>query len=612
MASEGLLQAVVFLGAAAIAAPIARRLQIGTVIGYLLAGIAIGPYGLGLFFSLYDVNQVLHVAEFGVVLLLFLIGLELRPNRIWQMRAAILGTGSAQVFIAAVLLMICAVVLGLAWGPAFYVGVALALSSTALAIQLLDDKGELAARHGRMGFSVLLFQDLAMIPLLAFAALFSSSPDAGFSLDPWAILKAVAVIGAVLILGRVVLDRAYRLILATGVREAMTASALLTVAGVALLMEWAGLSAALGAFIAGVLLADSAYRHQIQADIEPFKGLLLGLFFMAIGMSLNLPLLEVETAWFVQFVAGFLAIKIAVLIMIARMSGLDWPAARRFAILLGQGGEFAFVLFAEGNRSGVLSPGQGDILALAVTLSLFITPFLLVLDDIWRRRERREASAPMPLMPERAQGHVIIAGFGRMGQVVARVLRARRIPFTALDIDAEQVELVRRFGSETYVGDASRLDILRAAEAHKAAAFVLAIDDVEASVRTAEMVRHHFPDLPIFARARNRQHVYRLLDLGITHIHRETFPAALDITRDVLKHSGLPSAEIKRTIAMFSEHDRKRLHDDYRVYTDVEKLVARARTSQEELEQLLMSDQGAAPQDQPANDREPSRNKPAA
>jgi voltage-gated potassium channel Kch len=362
-------------------------------------------------------------------------------------------------------------------------------------------------------------------------------------------------------------------------------------------MEYAGLSAALGAFIAGALLADSEYRHQIEADIAPFEGLLLGLFFIAIGMSLDLGLLGREPLLLIGLVAGLFAIKATILYALGRWQGLDDRAARRLALVLWQGGEFAFVLFSAGVMSNVLGRELADLLTVAVTLSMALTPVLLLIQDLVSRRD--EGPAPEFDTPPEEEGHVIVAGFGRFGQIVARVLRARGVPFTALDVSAEQVDFVSRFGAKIYYGDASRLDILRAAQADKARAFVLAIDDVNASLQTAETVRRHFPDLPIYARARNRQHVYALMDLGVRIIRRETFLSALDLTREVLRGLGEPEAEVKRLVDTFQRHDEARLIDDYQDRSDAEKMRLRALSAAMELEELFQKDVEEQPTPEP-------------
>jgi glutathione-regulated potassium-efflux system protein KefB len=587
MATAQLIQVAVFLAAAAIAAPLGRYLRMGAVLGYLAAGVVIGPWVLGPYYALDDVDKVLHFGEFGVVMLLFVIGLELRPVRLWAMRSAIFGLGTAQLMLTGLAIAAIGVGLGLSTGPALFIGLALALSSTAFALQVLEEKGELTTRHGRLAFAVLLFQDLAAIPLIALVPLFALGGEQP-KMDFKSAALAILTIAGVIVVGRFLLSRLYRIVARTGVREAMTASALLTVVGVALVMESVGLSAALGAFIAGALLADSEYRHQIEADIGPFEGLLLAVFFIAVGMSIDLGVLVAKTSELVAIVVGLVVIKAIILYLLGRWWGLDSRAARRLGLVISQGGEFAFVLFGAGALAGVIDQGTSALLTLAVTLSMAATPLLLVIDDAVNRAMKPEA--PEYDVPPAGERHVIIAGFGRFGQIVARVLRAKQIPFTALDSSVEQVDFVRRFGAQIYYGDAARLDILRAAGADKARAFVLAIDKVDASLRVAEMVRTHFPDLTIYARARDRTHVHKLMDLGVTIIERETFLAALELTKDLLKGLGLPAAEVKRVTETFKRLDEKRLYEDYEYYTDAEKVRANALSQAKELEELFARD----------------------
>lgn len=591
MQSLTLSDIAILLGAAVIAVPLAKWLRIGSVLGYLVAGVAIGPYGVGQIFSVYEAKEILHFAEFGIVLLLFLIGLELRPTRLWSMRTAIFGLGGAQVGITALILAVLGVSLGLGTKAALFAGLALALSSTAFALQVLEERGELTARHGRLAFAVLLFQDLAAIPLIALTPLFAGPAKDALKHMGWeGALIGLGTIALVVVLGRYVLDHIFRLVARTKVKEAMTATALLTVISVTLIMQKAGLSASLGAFLAGALLAESSYRHQIEADIQPFEGLLLGLFFTAIGMSLNLGLLIQRPQSVLALVAGIVAIKIAVLYALGRWEGLARGPARRLGIAISQGGEFAFALFASGFAVGVLTRAESDLLTLVVTLSMAATPLLLLLDDGANRVMGRRQATPLYEAPPDKDGHVVIAGFGRFGQIVGRILRAKGIHFTALEIDPDQVELVRRFGAQAFYGDASRPDILEAAQAGKARAFVLAIDDVEASLRTAEMVKQRFPDLAVYARARDRSHAHRLIDLGVKTLQRETFLSALDVTRSVMRGLGLPEREVERTISTFRRHDDRRLIEDYKDASDIEKLLEKARTDAARLEKLFAED----------------------
>jgi len=584
-----LQETAVLLAALAIAGPLARWLGIGSVLGYLVAGMLLGPSTIGWIFS-DEAKEILDFAEFGIVLLLFVIGLELRPKRLWAMRNAVFGLGSAQVGATGLVLAAAALTLGLQWQTAVFVGFALALSSTAFALQVMEETGDLSARHGRLGFAVLLFQDLSAIPLIALAPLFAVTGvnvERAAEMDLLAGLKGLAIIAVVIVAGHYLLDHFVRLVALARVKEAMTATALLTVVGFAILMQQAGVPASLGAFIAGALLAESSYRHQLEADIQPFEGLLLGLFFTAIGMTIDLRLLIDEPGRILVLVLALVAIKAVVLYVLGRWEGLEPGPARRLGLALAQGGEFAFVLFTVGYSANVLTWETTELLTIVVTLSMAATPIALKIEELLSRRQK---PAPNYETPPENDGHVVIAGFGRFGQIVARVLTAKRIPFTALDISAEQVEFVRRFGSQAFYGDASRPEILDAADAHAARAFVLAIDDVEASIRTAEVVKSRYPSLPIYARARNRAHAHRLLDLGVTHLQRATFLSAIDITKQLLKGLGVSEREAERITHTFRTHDERRLIEDYQHATDLEKLRERARSDIRTLEKLFEED----------------------
>ena len=580
----------VLLAALALAGPLARWLGIAAVLGYLMAGVLLGPFGLGTVYSTNDAAQILHVAEFGVVLLLFLIGLELRPKRLWAMRDAIFGLGAAQVFVTALALGLVAMAFGVRPQSAMFAGAALALSSTAFALQVMEENGELATRHGRLGFAVLLFQDLAAIPLIALAPFFAlSAASAAAELDIMAAARGLVTIVAIIVGGRYLLDFVLRLVALSRVKEAMTAAALLTVVGVTIVMQAVGLPASLGGFIAGALLAESSYRHELEADIQPFEGLLMGMFFTAIGMSLNLSLLLSHPLVILGLTAGLMAIKAIVLYGLGRWQGLQAGPARRLAFALAQGGEFAFVLLSVGRAAGVLGNDPAQILAVVVTMSMALTPFLLMLD-----KRVFVIATVAPLMPfdkpPDNDGHVVIAGFGRFGQIVARVLRAKGIAFTALDISAEQVESVRRFGNKAFFGDASRPDILDAARTDKARAFVLAIDDIEASMRTVELVKSRYPHVPIYARARNRVHAHCLLDTGVKTLQRETFLSSLELTRQLLSGLGFSDRVASRAVQTFKTHDERRLIEDYKMGSDMDKLQAKARGDAVTLAQLFQED----------------------
>ena len=582
-----LAQVAILLTAAVVAVSLFRLMKQSSILGFLAAGLVIGPWGLRL---ITDVSSILHASEFGVVLLLFIIGLELQPTRLWVMRRTVFGLGSAQV-------LSCSVILGGAawwWGlppmPAAVVGFGLSLSSTPLVLQVLAERQQLKTQYGRAAFGILLFQDLAVLPMLAVLPLMSplQTAHAGF---PWiALVKLVGVIAIITVGARVALRPALRVVARIRVTEVFTAAALLVVIATALLVNQVGLSMALGAFLAGVVLADSEFRHELEADIEPFKGLLLGLFFIAVGMSANLGLLSAEPLQVVAATAAFLALKISVVAAVGRLTRHAALASWRMGFTLPAGGEFAFVLFALAARQRILDAHLADFLVLVVTLSMMVGPLLLGLHDRVRRTLSSAApGAPFDTIDER-DNRVIIAGFGRVGQIVSRVLRARRIKFTALDSSQTHVDFVRRFGNRIYYGDASRLDLLRAAGAESAEIFVLAIDEVDASVRTAELVRTHFPELKILARARNRQHAFALMDHGVDYIIRETYGSSLELAEAVLTSLGDAPAAARAAVRKFRQHDEKTLGEQYAIKEDEVKFMAAARESAQQLEKLFETD----------------------
>jgi monovalent cation:proton antiporter-2 (CPA2) family protein len=578
-------QVAVFLAATVIAVPLFRRFKLSAVLGYLAAGVVIGPWGLGLFG---DVESVLHLAEFGVVLLLFVIGLELQPSRLWVMRHAVFAAGSAQVLLTTAALAVAARLLGQPWPAALVIAFALSLSSTALILQVLAERGELTTRHGRATFGVLLFQDLAIMPALVLLPL--AAGGGSLELDWRAVLVPVAAVALVVLAGRYLLRPVLRTVAGTKVQEAFTAAALLVVVGTALLFDAVGLSMALGAFIAGVLLADSEYRHELEADIEPFKGLLLGLFFIAVGMSANLGVLLEAPLRVIGLTLAYLALKAAACTFAARLARQPAATAWRSGIALAGGGEFAFVLFALAAGGGILPQPTADLLVIIVTLSLVVAPLLIAAADALARRWAPPAAPPAYDAIESDEPRVIVAGFGRFGQVVARVLRARQIRFTALEASAAQVDFVRRFGNRLHYGDASRLDLLRAAGAEGARLLVIAVDDVEASVRIAELARRHFPRLRVLARARNRQHAFRLMEAGVTEIWRETLASSLELAEAALVALGTPREAAAAQVRRFRAHDEQTLLQQAAVKDDEEKLIATAQASARQLEQLFEAD----------------------
>ena len=583
-----LSEAARFLAAAVLTVPLFRRFKLGAVLGYLTAGVLIGPYGLR-FLDAGD--NLLHFAELGVVLLLFIIGLELQPSRLWVLRRSVFGLGSAQVLITGAVLGAIAFALGVGFKSALVIGLGLAMSSTAFVLQILAEKGQLSQRHGRSAFAILLFQDLAVIPLLALIPLLGSGDAVTAGSNVWlTALKAIGVIVAVIAGGRYLLRPVLHVIAAAGIQEIFTAAALLVVIGTSLLMTSVGLSMSLGAFLAGVLLADSEYRHELEADIEPFKGLLLGLFFISVGMSADLGLVLAHPFAIIGATLALMGIKAAILLLLGRMSGHSWESSRGLAVALCQGGEFAFVLFSLAAGSGILGNTLTGSLVIVVTLSMALTPLAFVLNDVLNARWLKKPVEEKFDEIEEQQNKVIIAGFGRVGQIVARLLRAKKVPFTALDKSAEQIDTVRRFGSRAYYGDASRVDLLRAAKAETAEILVIAIDDIEASVRTVETVRKHFPKLKIYARARNRFHAYRLMDLGVDYLMRETFLSSLELGKQVLVSLGFAEWDARDTVSKFHEHDERSLQRQHAVYHDETRLIQSSKEAAKELEEIFESD----------------------
>ena len=585
-----LAQTAVLLAAAVLAVSLFRLLNLSSILGYLAAGLAIGPWGLRL---IHDIGNITKIAEFGVVLLLFIIGLELQPTRLWVMRRLVFGLGAAQVTLCTVLLGVAGYLLGLQPVTAAIVGFGLSLSSTPLVLQVLAERGQLKSQHGRSAFGILLFQDLAVLPVLAILPLIShtasTTQTANGALWP-ILLKLVAVVAVVIIGGRLLLRPALRVVARVRVTEVFTAAALLTVIATALLANLAGLSMSLGAFLAGVLLADSEVRHELEADIEPFKGLLLGLFFIVVGMSANLGLLTSQPLRLLGLTAGLILIKLLAVTLLGRLTNHKGSSAWRLGFTLPAGGEFAFVLFTLATRQNILDAETADLLILAVTLSMMLGPLLLIAHDIVESRWLADPKEPFDEIDD-SETPVIIAGFGRFGQIVARILRLRRIPFTALDSNQTHVDFVRRFGNQVYYGDASRLDLLRAAGAETAKIFVLAIDDVDASIRTAQLVRAQFPKLKIFARARNRQHSFALMDAGVTHIIRETLLSSLDLAASVLQELGETQASARGVVRKFRQHDEATLAAQYAVKEDETKFRATTQESAQQLEKLFETDE---------------------
>ncbi len=583
-----LYEAVIFLAAAVVAVPLFRRLGFGSVLGYLAAGVVIGPHGFG---WIADVDDILKFAKLGVVLLLFLIGLELQRSRLWALRRTIFGMGTLQLAGCALPIAVTAWAFGLSPGAAALVGVGLGFCSTALVLQSLSERGELTTHHGRAAFAIVLFKYIALLPLLAALPLLSGEA-AELAPRAWLIHTgaALAVLVAIGVGGRYVLRPVLRAVAEAGTHETFVATGLLVVIGSALALESVGLSMGIGALLAGALLADSEYRHEIHTDIDPFKGVLMGLFFIAVGMSVDLGLVLERPGLVGGLVVALVGLKLAVTYGVALAWGLDASAARSLAVALPQAGELGLVVFTSARSQGVLTGATTDVLVLIVTLSMALTPLIGLIHD--RLPGPRRASGPERAYdtPAGDASNVIIAGFGRFGQVVARVLHAADIPFTALEVNPKQVDFVRSYGNRLFFGDASRLDLLRNAEAGQARALVLAIDDPEAAVRTAQLMHEHFPRVPVFARARDRSHAVRLRAAGAATVVRETYPASLELAERVLGRFGWSEGNAHAAVDRFRAHDEAMFEREYASAQDDGGAVDERKGVADELATLFAAD----------------------
>ena len=576
---------LIYLGAAVLAVPLARLLGLGAIIGYLAAGIAIGPFGLRL---VTDAQAMLHFAEFGVVLMLFMVGLELEPRRLWALRRPIFGGGSVQYLGSAALIVAAALAAGIDWRLAVVAGLGLAMSSTAIGLAVLNERNLMGTGAGQGVLSVALLQDIAAIPVLAVVPLLALGGAHSGDGNGWREgAKALGMIVAIVFGGRLLLRPALRWIARSETPEIFTAASLLLVVATAALMQSVGLSMALGAFLAGVLLAESEYRRELETDLEPFKGLLLGLFFIAVGMSIDFAVVLRRPVLVLAVVAVFLLLKALVLAAMARRIPLAAAERPVFVILLAQGGEFGFVVFQAAQGVGVIDAATASLLVAAVAISMLLTPLLLLLAE--RRAARALARQPLPSglphLTEPQHAPVIIAGFGRYGQIVGRMLSANGWSATVLDHNVEQVEAVRRFGWPAFYGDATRLDLLRTAGAGEAKVFVLAIDDVEQSVECARLVTEHFPQLTLVARARNVDHYYRLRKLGVTLIERETLDSALLSARTVLQTLGLDPLSAQASAERFRAHSIELMEQMAPHFGDEARLIAIAKLGRQQFEE---------------------------
>ena len=585
-------QALVLLAAAVLLLPLFQRLGLGSILGYLAAGIVIGPLGLGL---IPGAEAVLHFAELGVVLMLFLVGLELAPEQLWAQRRRLLGLGASQMLFSAALLTGFFFALGQPGPAALAIGATLALSSTAFAVQMLVETNQLGTPQGRNAFSILLFQDLAVIPLLLLLPVLAGG-DAGAAQPN--LLVGVLVLALMWLAGRYLLNPWLGWLARLHNRELMTATALLLVLGAAELMETLHLSMGLGAFVAGMLLANSPYREQLDTDIQPFKGMLLGLFFIAIGMTMDLRLLAASPWSILAMGAALLGIKTLVLFGIARTLKVGGRDALRFGLLLSQGGEFAFVLFTQAGALNLLPTEMIAKLNLVVALSMAATPLLLKLvQRLWpapKTGHRSTEDEPAP----HGQPAVIVAGFGRFGQIIGRILVSRRIPFTALDSNPDHIDTVRRFGNGVYFGDVTRLDLLHTAGLQHARIMVLAIDDVQASLRAVRLIREHFPHITLIVRARDRYHAYSLMAEGVEHVIRETLDSSLRAAQTTLAQLGMPETTAIDLVRTFRDVDERLLREQFAHRDKLDKLIELSARGREELESLLEagSDDGRRPE----------------
>ena len=586
--SSFLLQGIIYLSAAIIAVPISKRIGLGSVLGYLLAGVAIGPWGFGL---IDEVETVLHFAEFGVVMMLFLIGLELNLAKLWQLRVPVFLLGGAQVLLTLLITWALTWLFGVSWQIGLVAGMGVAMSSTAIAIQTLTEKNWLGLPSGKSAFAVLLFQDLAVIPLMLLLALIAPSSSAS-AFDMMSALKALGAVVAVVIGGTYLLRHALRYIANTGMREIFIAFALLLVLGVAVLMESVGLSMALGSFLAGVLLADSEYRQELELDIEPFKGLLLGLFFIAVGMSVDIGLLWRQPLLILGLALGFVALKILILLGLAKLFKQQKADSWIFALTLSQIGEFAFVIFAAAQQQQIFDTQTTNILNAIVAVSMLTTPLLLVLHSALLKRE--QANKPRVFDAIDVKNKVIVAGFGRVGQVVTRLLNGIGQPPTVIEQDPNQIELVRRFGFKAYYGDITRPDVLVAAGIANATLLVLAIDDMEDALKTAKYVRKNYPQVKILARARNRTAAFEFMAEEIDSV-RETFHSALSLGEKSLQALGFGVHQANKITWQFKQHDEANLIEAFPHRHDQNQLVAVNHKSREDLEALLRAEQEITP-----------------
>lgn len=585
----------IFLAAASVMVPIASRFKLGSVIGYLVVGILIGPFGLKL---IGNAEQIMHFAEFGVVMMLFLIGLELEPSKLWKLRKLIVGLGGLQVLLTTGALTGLGISLGYSWQASLALSMALALSSTALVLQMLQEKNLMKTTEGETSFAVLLFQDIAVIPILIIMPLLSpygNVPDVQESTYITQLPKLMhallvtGVIGGVILVGHYLSRHLFLIIARTHLREVFTAFSLAVVVGITLLMESIGVSPALGAFIAGVVLANSQYKHTVEADIQPFKGLLLGLFFISVGMGMNFNLFANHMMELITLVIGLIFVKALVLFSLGRLFNLTKIQTIGFALALSQGGEFAFVLFQYAKESQVITAETRGLFTLVVALSMLATPFLMLLYHRFVVPQFMSVIPKRDYDPINERNGIILAGYGRFGQIIGRLLNGEHIKVTVLEKDPEQIELLRKFGYGGYFGDASRLDLLKSAGAEYAKLLIVAVGNADTNLEIVKLAKKEFPHLTIYARARNRRHAFELHKAGVDYFKRELFDSSLTMTKQVLKFLGYKNAEIEKKATAFQHHDEESLIQSFEFFDKENDLITFSRQAKGELERILQN-----------------------
>ncbi len=569
-----------FLIAAVIAVPLFRRLRLGAILGYLFAGITIGPQVLHL---IGDPESILHFSEIGVVLLLFVIGLELNPEKLWRMRHQIGLLGGGQLIISAVFIALLCFT-QFSWSVALIVGLALALSSTAFAVQLMAEKGILASANGRRGFAILLMQDLAVIPILLIIQALADGPS--MSSPPW--WYGLFAVITVLLTGQFLLNPLLSIVARFGSRETMTATALLIVVGSAYLMYLSGLSMGMGAFLAGMMLANSHFRHQLETDIEPFKGLTLGLFFMAIGMTLNVNLLLSKPFLILGLALALMVLKSFIITILMRLAGVNLRSGLQLGLILSQGGEFAFVIMTQAGMLGLIDGSLSELVNLVVGISMALTVPLVALLHCLPTKNADTSSAPMPVVEQESE--VLILGFGRFAQITGRILAANNIPFTALDNNSTHIEFIKRFGNKVYFGDITRLDVLHAAGIDKATTLLVTIEHAEGAESVIKMVREHYPNMTIVARAYNRVNYLKLVAAGANTVIREIFPSSLDAARETLQALGFTHSQAVKTVELFRVHDEALLEKALEHHDNLDKVIEIGMQGRRELAELFKND----------------------